>query len=277
MEEQQKSQQSTSVIAKDSKRIWSAIVMIVCLIIVFWINNPKLIWALMGVLYLIAMHESTKLYKISFNIFMLILSIVLWCGLLVSNNPLIVALLILCVACFYAIKNNTELGYKNIAPFIYPTLPFVCIYVVYKNSLWHLIWLIMIVAIADIFAYYGGKRFGKTKLCEVSPKKTMEGALIGVFAGVVIGSITGIGIFGQKMSYAIIASIVIVVFSILGDLFESALKRTAEIKDSGSILPGHGGILDRIDAVMFGSVAMLFILSLLKMYEPINSAIKAIM
>lgn len=255
-----------SIAMQDSNRFWSSVVMIVCLAIIFWINNLTLTWLIMGVLYLVAFFESTKLYKINFHALGLLLAVLLWVGIYYSHEALVVALFALCVASVSIVASNSNPKYA--LPFIYPTLPFVAIFVLYAaHGVGYLIWLIVVVAIADIFAYYGGKQFGKTKLCEASPKKTLEGALCGFIASIVVGSISGIGIFGG-FYLALIASAIVVVIAIIGDLFESALKRKAEVKDSGSILPGHGGILDRMDAILFGSIAMLMCLSFLKMYQP---------
>ncbi len=254
-------------IMQDSARFWSGIIMILCLIVVFWINNFTLIWASIGILYIIGLFESTKLYRINFHLLTAVLAILLWIGIYFSSNSLSIALLVLCVASLCVIAKNDSTNMRYIAPFIYPTLPFVAVFVLYAEyGVWHLIWLIIVVALADIFAYYGGKQFGKTALCAVSPKKTIEGALCGIFCSVIIGSIIGIGIFGD-FYISLIASVIIVVLSIIGDLFESALKRKAEVKDSGYILPGHGGILDRMDAILFGSIAMLVCLSFLPMYH----------
>lgn len=255
-----------AIAMQDSNRFWSSVVMIVCLAIIFWINNLTLTWLIMGVLYLVAFFESTKLYKITFHALGLLLAVLLWVGIYYSHEALVVALFALCVASVSIVASNSNPKYA--LPFIYPTLPFVAIFVLYAaHGVGYLIWLIVVVAIADIFAYYGGKQFGKTKLCEASPKKTLEGALCGFIASIVVGSISGIGIFGG-FYLALIASAIVVVIAIIGDLFESALKRKAEVKDSGSILPGHGGILDRMDAILFGSIAMLMCLSFLKMYQP---------
>ncbi|RDU67608.1 phosphatidate cytidylyltransferase [Helicobacter didelphidarum] len=256
-------------IMQDSQRVWSALVMIVVLGVVFWINNRELTWASMGVLYLIAMYEATKLYQINLHTFSIILAVVLWVALYFSTKQahMVVATLGLCAASIYAIRDNSDSGFKLIAPFIYPSLPFVSLYSLYCLGVGYLVWLIIVVAIADIFAYYGGKKLGRTPLCAMSPKKTIEGALCGIVGGVIAGSVAGIGIFGT-FPIAAISSVFIIICSIIGDLFESALKRRANLKDSGTILPGHGGILDRIDAILFGSVAMLFILSLLTMYHP---------
>lgn len=110
----------------------------------------------------------------------------------------------------------------------------------------------------DTFAYYGGKFFGNRKFFErVSPKKTWEGAVTGFF-----GALIGVWlvrflyeIYGISFSISLIQTLIIGVFAgtfgQLGDLAESLLKRDAQIKDSSSLIPGHGGVLDRFDSMMF--------------------------
>jgi phosphatidate cytidylyltransferase len=122
------------------------------------------------------------------------------------------------------------------------------------SSPWLLLGVMTLVWMADIAAYFTGRRFGRHKLAPtISPGKTWEGvvgALFGVSLYVALAT-WGSGLSGK---YAIFPTVVLmswlwVALSVLGDLFESAIKRQAGVKDSGTLLPGHGGLLDRIDAL----------------------------
>lgn len=112
-----------------------------------------------------------------------------------------------------------------------------------------------IVWATDVGAYFGGKRYGKHKLSPtISPGKTWEGLAAGVLAALIVG---GIGAFVTHFSPPIAALIgaSLAIISQIGDLFESWLKRKANVKDSGNLIPGHGGILDRVDGLVFAAPA----------------------
>jgi phosphatidate cytidylyltransferase len=111
------------------------------------------------------------------------------------------------------------------------------------------LWLILMVCAADIGAYFAGRAFGKRKLApRVSPGKTWEGALGGM-ASVALMAWAGAVHFGLPVFTTVAFGGLIGIFSIVGDLTESMFKRAAALKDSGTLLPGHGGLLDRLDSV----------------------------
>lgn len=111
------------------------------------------------------------------------------------------------------------------------------------------LWLIGMVCAADIGAYFVGRRFGRTKLSpRVSPGKTWEGAVGGAIA-VALVAWCGALYFHLPLLHAVGFGCLLSVFSVIGDLTESMFKRAAGLKDSGALLPGHGGLLDRIDSV----------------------------
>ncbi len=110
----------------------------------------------------------------------------------------------------------------------------------------------ILIWVNDSFAYLVGKNFGKQKLFpSVSPKKTVEGFLGGLFFACI--SSYFISIFSSSLDFTswLILAIIISVFGTLGDLIESKFKRQANVKDSGIIMPGHGGLLDRLDSIIF--------------------------
>ena len=109
--------------------------------------------------------------------------------------------------------------------------------------------LVLVVVAADVGAYFAGRKFGKHKLApRVSPAKTWEGVIGGLVAAGIMATI-GVRWFGLGAAPFMVLCAVVVVASIVGDLTESLFKRHAGLKDSGSLLPGHGGVLDRVDSV----------------------------
>ncbi len=121
---------------------------------------------------------------------------------------------------------------------------------------------------ADIGAYFFGKLFGKTRLSEISPNKTTEGAVFGIIASSIVGSFGShwLNWIGAPFS-GIALGLIIGLSSLLGDLTESMMKRDAGVKDSGQLIPGHGGILDRTDSYVFTAPLVYhFITSLLPLF-----------
>jgi phosphatidate cytidylyltransferase len=116
---------------------------------------------------------------------------------------------------------------------------------------------------SDIFAYFGGRLLGRHRLAPaISPKKTVEGFVIGLAAGIFV---TWVTLYRQGLTnpQALLVGVGVALAAPLGDLFESFLKRDLDVKDSGTLLAGHGGVLDRIDALLFAGPAALAIVALL--------------
>jgi len=125
------------------------------------------------------------------------------------------------------------------------------------NSISILTWLLLVVCSNDIAAYFGGRLLQGPKLSPlVSPGKTVSGSLCGLIVGALVGLV-----FQQQLPFAngfiaILLTLLILIGAQLGDLCESLLKRVASVKDSGTLLPGHGGLLDRADAVLGASIVL---------------------
>ena len=121
---------------------------------------------------------------------------------------------------------------------------------------WYLIvYLFIVVWSVDIFAYFAGRRFGGPKLApNISPKKTWSGFIGGVTAGTIAGALFGWFLGLQTLIFIVIVSLLLGAFSQMGDLFESVIKRQYKVKDASNLIPGHGGLLDRVDGLLFAAV-----------------------
>jgi phosphatidate cytidylyltransferase len=126
-----------------------------------------------------------------------------------------------------------------------------------------LLYLIVLIAAADVGAYFGGRSLGRHKLApSVSPGKTWEGFATGMI-GAAVAAAFGAVLFGQRLSAWLAVCVTVALLSVVGDLVESMFKRRAGLKDSGGLLPGHGGVLDRIDSLTAAGPAFLLGLQVL--------------
>jgi phosphatidate cytidylyltransferase len=119
-----------------------------------------------------------------------------------------------------------------------------------SSNLYFLLSLVLVVSCADIFAFLGGKFFGRHKLMpNVSPGKTWEGLIVGIFGAMLIGNVLYFvnPVLNLYIWNAVVA--ITTLAAVVGDLFESMMKRFRKVKNSGTILPGHGGVLDRLDSL----------------------------
>jgi phosphatidate cytidylyltransferase len=226
----------------------------------------------MALFSLLGFYEFTQLLKkkeVELATFPLLLLGLILFFILIRYNGISLPLKLLLLILIFIISWSIEIWQKQGNPLLnvvyssfgllYCVLPFVTM--AWINSLrgdlygsnYLLIYFFLIVWTNDTFAYLAGRFFGKTKLFErISPKKTWEGA----FGGLLFSAIAGflIAYFtGLDSVFWIIASQIIALGAVIGDLFESLIKRSLNAKDSGNIIPGHGGILDRFDAAMFAA------------------------
>ncbi|MEC4114547.1 phosphatidate cytidylyltransferase [Myroides pelagicus] len=165
-------------------------------------------------------------------------------------------LLALMVEIFSKRKPNRSLFIKLIIFLGYIIAPFLTLILLPKVTGTYNSQIIIIMFVLiwtnDTFAYVVGKKFGKHKLLErISPKKTIEGFLGGIFFSILAGLILSYCFTTFSPVVYICSAIFVGIFGTIGDLVESHFKREAKVKDSGSIMPGHGGILDRLDSAIF--------------------------
>lgn len=122
-----------------------------------------------------------------------------------------------------------------------------------------LAYLYLVVIAADVGAYFGGSYFKGPKLApKLSPKKTWSGLISGIFLGVIFGATCSVFLKMDPVTSGLIA-IPVVLISVVGDFFESSIKRRMNVKDAGDILPGHGGILDRLDSILMVMIVAHFL------------------
>ncbi len=246
-----------NVFAGAKDRVVTGIALVVGVLIIGFLDNFFLMWAFLGLVYILAFKEALVLFQIE-NDKLLVLAALLW--LVAMFYPYGDDLFVLAgVAYASAVAFNKDIAWKNFFPFIYPTAGLLFIFTMYQEyGVMSLLWLLIVVAMTDVGAYAVGKSIGKTPFCETSPNKTMEGVVGGIVVATVSGMFVGLGIV--DLGAAFLISFGVATSSIFGDLYESSLKRAAGVKDSGDILPGHGGVLDRIDGYLFGAIVMLVLL-----------------
>ncbi len=185
----------------------------------------------------------------------------------VRNTAIIFVFFFLQIAIEIFRKEDPQ--WKNIAiqltGYIYISIPFGLM-----NSLFYtgaidvprygiLIGVFVLIWTSDIFAYLVGSKFGKNRLFErISPKKSWEGSIGGLIFALIAAYILSLFVDQLNLAQWLLLAVILVISGTIGDLVESLLKRNAGVKDSGTIFPGHGGVLDRFDAILF-AIPMVFV------------------
>lgn len=246
------------IVKESSTRIKTGVALVLGLLVIGFIDSYALTWLVMGGIMMIALYEAMELFEVEDNS-MYVYALLTWIVAYFYPNP--VDLIFGLAIVFASILAYTKsLEKKLFLPLLYPLASFLFLLALYSTyGMSSLLWLLVVVAGADVGAYFVGKSYGETQFCETSPNKTLEG----VVGGVVTAAILGV-IFSPDYGFwtTLFISLIVAVASVFGDLFESYLKREADVKDSGNILPGHGGVLDRVDGYLFGSIALFILLKL---------------
>ena len=237
------------------QRLITSVFLVVFLIIVGVINNPYLTKLTISFIAIAGMFEAKKLFSLNDEKVFYFLSLLSIAAVFV--NPLFIGVLGVLSVGGYIAYYQKDINLISIA--FYPFLALMILEMLYiSKGMGALGWLIVIIALTDSMAYVIGKNFGKKfinrSFCITSPNKTWEGVLGGILSGSIAGGFVGMMFYSFLGAFLI--SLFVSVTSVFGDLFESYLKRKAGVKDSGNILPGHGGILDRIDGYLFGAPLM---------------------
>jgi phosphatidate cytidylyltransferase len=268
------------------KRLLSGAIYVILLLssIQFSTNeNFASFFILFGIFLLIAVYEFCSLVKINkifptvfaFTIYFISFQIakatkaeILLYSLKFNKNIDLILLfltLFVSVKCLFFLFDKKVVSISTLSKYIYIvgyiTLPFILITKIpFGNSGYNpkiIISVFLLIWTNDTFAYIVGKSIGKIKLFEsVSPKKTIEGFLGGILFAIIAGYIISkyyIEINEHNIYIWIIMALIVGVFGTIGDLIESKFKRIAGAKDSGKIMPGHGGVLDRLDSVIFAA------------------------
>ena len=254
----------------NSKRIISSIVLLILVLIILILGNQIIVDIACGLVAAICLHEYYKCLKKKANPVKWIgyLSAIFICiahiipeenrlDIFIITIPIIIMLLFL-----KSIATNLKVTITDISVTLFG-VAYISLFIMFIPLLRNvengkiLVWFIFLSAWGtDIFAYIVGKKVGKHKFSKISPNKTIEGCIGGIIGSIILVSIYSIicnKCFELNLSYIymIFVAIVLSIVGQLGDFAASSIKRYAEIKDFSNLIPGHGGLLDRIDSVIF--------------------------
>ena len=186
----------------------------------------------------------------------------------ISYESLALGVLYFIFAAVGALKNHKNFSLGHICascfgPMILSTaFIFLNFVIISRESLYYLLLLFNFSSVCDMGAYFSGVTLGKHKLCPaISPKKTIEGAVGGILSSIVVTLILSL-CFKKAILLPMLLTIPFCVLGMIGDLFASAIKRSVDLKDYGNLIPGHGGILDRLDSILMISPLLALLMAI---------------
>ena len=264
------------------KRVLTGLIGFPIVVAVLLFGNKYIVDAVFAIITLISMYEytnaiSNKYKPVKFVGYFLAISIAFihiiplehMLKILIMLIPTVIAILFIKV-----IISKMDTNFNDIAVeffgivYIIGFMVFMPILYGMPNGKYLIMYVLLSAWGSDTFAYAAGRRFGKHKLSIISPKKSVEGSIAGVIGATLICLIYTICInkfvsLNINYIYIMFVSIVLSVLSQLGDLAASSIKRYVDVKDFGNLLPGHGGMIDRIDSIIFIAPFAYFLLSLI--------------
>jgi phosphatidate cytidylyltransferase len=249
-------------------RVLSGAVLLVLAIAVVWFSSAVIFFAVAELLLVLGLIEYMALARTSGLRVPAIpagVAAMLTCGAFARGLPVpidvvlmsaLVALGALTLTLWTGGRDALGLAAASLFPSLYLGLPVGAMVAIREVRGREALFLLMLtVFVSDTAQYYSGRAFGRRPLAPaISPKKTVEGAVGGlVFGAIVLAAVGAWWLPVIPLALRMLFGVTIVALGIAGDLFESMLKRSAGVKDSSSLIPGHGGILDRIDALLFAA------------------------
>jgi len=250
-----------------SKRTFSGLIGLILLIYIV-LNGGYLFYLSIYLVSLIGLREFYKaieninikpIYSLGF-----LATTALFVNTIMGNMYFNIILTLLILTVLILLIINKKISIQDISVTILGIfyIPFLFFHIIYLEDT-NYIWLVFIISFGtDTFAYISGNLFGKNKLCpNISPKKTIEGAIGGIIGSTGLIIIYSIYYNIDSIWKMIILSIICSIASQLGDLTASKIKRVSGIKDYGFIIPGHGGILDRFDSIIFTTPVIYYYIS----------------
>ena len=241
----------------------------VSLLVFSILYSPQTFLGLFYICMLIAIFEFSRMLKLK-NIWVYVLATLLYVSncielsklnVLLADSTFVLIVLLLFVKQLFSKNTNAvkELGNVGLTvlyaslPFIFiAKIPFLNLTASYDNFV--ILGLFILIWSNDTFAYLVGKSIGKHKLLErISPKKTIEGFFGGMISTLIIAYLLSLQFNTLSTMQWMVVGLLVSIFGVLGDLIASMFKRQTGVKDTGNIIPGHGGIIDRLDSIIFAS------------------------
>jgi phosphatidate cytidylyltransferase len=255
----------------DQKRVMSAVVLIP-LILLFIFFAPPILWlVLVLAIGLVSLSEYQKLTPVEVSngdrTFSYIVNGLIIVSVFVTESISFAMFLTFFLCSFYHIIKKED--HANIVSYflrdflgaVYTAvLPSYIMLIRFMDGRAYIYLLLITIWAVDSSAYYVGSTIGKNKLIpNISPKKTMEGTVGGIIGAIIVLVLAKLFYFTNfSASQAVIFGFILSITAQVGDLFESLLKRAGGVKDSGDLIPGHGGMLDRIDSLLFAAPAFFY-------------------